>query len=186
MADVTNPTKTSLGELIPFRYVDLDGTEYAPATAPQFADTVLDLTLSCDSSGAYADGDVLAATQALAGAGRIEAGAGFIQSVMVLDVDDQGVAMDIIFMDANVSIGTENAAVSIADSDAVAIVGIVNVLASDYVDMINSQVATVTSIGMAYQCAAATTSLYVGVVTRGGTPTHEGAGVSLKIGLLRN
>jgi len=185
MADVTNPTKTSLGASIPMKYVDLDGTNYAPANAPIFADTVLDLTLSADTNQ-YAANDVLSATQELASAGRVAAGTGYIQSITVLDKDDQGVEMDVVFLDADVGIGTENAAVSVADSDAVAIVGIVNIETGDYTDMINSQFATVKNIGLPYKCAAGATSLYVATVTRGGTPTYTAAGLSLKIGILRN
>ena len=185
MADVTNPTKTSLGASIPMLYTDLDGTNYAPAvTVVGFADTVLDLTLTCDSN-AYTANDVLAATQALAGAARVAGGTGIIQTITLLDKDDQGVAMDLVFLDANVGIGTENAAVSVADSDAVAILGTINIGTSDYCDLINSQVATLTNVGFEYKCAAAATGLWVAAITRGGTPTYTAAGLSLKIGILK-
>ena len=185
MADVTNPTKTSLGASVPLLYTDIDGTNYAPAmTVVGFSDTVLDLTLSTDSDQ-YAANDVLAATQALAGAARVAGGTGIITTIGLLDKDDQGVAMDLVFLDANVSIGTENAAVSIADSDAEHVLGTVNIATTDYCDLINSQYATLRNVGFEYKCAAASTSLYVAAITRGGTPTHTASGIMLKFGILK-
>jgi hypothetical protein len=185
MADVTNPAKTSLGATVPLIITDVDGTNYANAvTVVGFADTVLDLTLTTDDSSHSAN-DVLAATQALAGAARVAGGTGVIQTIVVQDLSDQGVAMDLVFLDANVGIGTENAAVSVADSDAVAILGTVNIATTDYCDLINSQVATVRNVGLEFKCAAASTSLYVAAITRGGTPTYAATGLRLKIGILR-
>ena len=183
MADVTNPTKTSKGASVPLVYVDMDGTNYAPMTAPTFADTVLDLTLTVDSD-VYAANDVLAATQELASAARTTGGCGIIQTISVMDLDDQGVAMDLVFLDDSTAIGTENAAVSLADSDADAVLGYVSIAASDYCDLINSQVATVNNVGFHYKCATGSTSLYVAAITRGGTPTHTASGLSIKFGVL--
>ena len=83
------------------------------------------MTFSTDSD-AYASGDVLADRQEIASVGLANGAGGVIQSIVLLDQDDQAQAMDIVFLNSDVSLGTENAAVSIADSDADKIIGIVD------------------------------------------------------------
>lgn len=143
---------------------------------------VHDLTLSLNTSQ-YADGDVLADRQELANVLGIAGGAGVIQSLLVLDKDDQGAALDIIFLDANVTIGTENSAVSITDANAEKIIGNVEVAAADYVDMINNQHALKANLGIPFKCAAAQTSIWVAAVSRG-TGTYTASGIILKVGIL--
>lgn len=187
MANVTNPTKTSTGASIPLLWTDIDGTNYAPAVSVVgFADTVVSLAISTDSD-IYAANDVLFATQELAGMARIAAGTGTIVSIELTDRNDQGVAMDLVFLNSNASIGAENAGVGLAASDAAtdAIIGTVNIATTDYADLGSIKVATKRSVGLEYKCAAGTTSLWVGGVTRGGTPTHTATGLSLKVGILR-
>jgi hypothetical protein len=142
-----------------------------------------DLTLSLDTN-AYADGDVLADRQALANVVGLPAGAGVVQSITLLDCDDQGQALDIVILDSDVSLGTENAAVSIGDADAAKIIAIVEVAADDYIDLVNSQVACKDNLGIAFKCAAGDTSLYIGAISRG-TGTYTAAGIKMRIGILQ-
>lgn len=144
---------------------------------------VHELTLSLDTD-AYADGDVLAASQELENVAALEAGCGVIQSVLVLDGDDQGEALDLVFFTADVSLGTENSAVSISDANAAYIVGVVEVGAGDYVDLVNSQLAHLENLGIGFQTAAGETSLWVGAVSRG-TGTYTASGIKLKISVLQ-
>lgn len=144
---------------------------------------IITVTLSLDTS-IYADGDVLAATQEIANAARAPSGRAILQSIHVLDEDDQGVAFDVIFLGADVAIGTENAAPSITDADARQILGMVRVGAGDYIDLGGCRIATLTGLGLPLEPAAGATSLYLGAITRGGTPTYTAAGVSLRLGIL--
>jgi hypothetical protein len=146
---------------------------------------IVEVTASLDTS-AYADGDVLAATQALTEAMRENGGHGLLHSVAVLDKDDQGVAMDIVILKTNVSIGTENSAVSITDSDAEEILGIVSVGTGDYVDLVASQHATITGIGLGVVADASADDLYFALITRGGTPTHTASGIVLQFTFFRD
>ncbi len=134
------------------------------------------LTLSTD---AYADGDVLAATQEVENAVSIKGGSGVIQSIVVQDDDDQAGILDLIFFDANTSIGTENAAISMTDNDT--ITGIQEVVAADYVDMINSQVAHFENVGIVIRGVG--TSLYMAVASRD-TKTYSAAGLTVRLGIL--
>jgi hypothetical protein len=143
---------------------------------------LIDVTLSLDTS-AYASGDVLADTQEIANAVRIDGGRGILQSLTVLDEDDQGLEFDLIFLRANKSLGTENSAPNISDANARDIIGVVNVSADDYVDLGGCRIATVRNIGLLLEAVAGSTSLYVGAITRG-APTYSASGIKIRIGLL--
>jgi hypothetical protein len=145
--------------------------------------TVVDLTLSLDTS-AYADGDVLAEAQELTNAVRESGGSGVLQSIVVVDQNDQGEALDVVIADSSITLGTENGAVSISDADAAKILGIVEVVASDYVDLVNSQLATKNGLGISVE-ASGSSSLYVGAISRG-TGTYTASGIVLRIGILQD
>ncbi len=143
----------------------------------------VDLTLTLDTS-AYADGDVLADTQEIENvASSASTTRRYVKlvSIEVFDEDDNGTALDVVFLSANNSIGTENAAVSITDTNARDIQAIVNIATSDYKDLGGVQVATKSNI----QHILMTTlrKLYVACITRGGTPTYTASGIRLRIGI---
>jgi len=145
-------------------------------------DDSITITCSC-STDAYADGDVLFATQEIANAVRANGQSCILQSVHVVDIDDQGVEMDLIFFNANTSLGTENSAPDIDDTEVLTTLGIVNV--PDWIDLGGNRVATVTGIGLVLKAGADTTSLWVAGITRG-TPTHTENGLQVTFGFLRN
>lgn len=146
---------------------------------------VLDVTLSLDTN-AYSDGDVLADTQEIANAVRVPGGTAILQSVQVLDEDDQGCALTLVFSSGSGTLGTENAAPSISDANARNILGYVSVAALDYIDLGGSRIATIRGAGLVLKAAAGATSLYIAAITRGGTPTYTAAGIKLKLGLLQD
>jgi len=140
----------------------------------------LDVTLSL-TAGAYADNDVLADFQEVTDVMRATGEHGYVHSIVVMDEDDNAQAFDVVFADANVSLGTESGAVSISDADARSILGEVPVLTSDYKDYIGSQRATIRNVGLAIKASAGTKSIFVGAVLRSGTPTYTASGIRLKI-----
>lgn len=142
------------------------------------------LALSLDTN-AYAQDDVLADRQELADVVGIEAGCGIIQSVVLIDFDDNARAITLIFLDADVTIGTENSAVSISDANAASILGKVELAAADYEDMVNSQFAQDMNVGMTFRCAAATKSIWVAAIYRDATgDTYTASGITIKVGIL--
>lgn len=147
------------------------------------ASDVIVVTLSTDTS-AYADGDVLADTQAISNAVRANGGRAILQDVTILDKDDQGAAMDLVFLNANNSLGTENAAPNISDTNAEAIDGFVSIATTDYIDLGGCKVACVKNIGLMLEATGASTTLYIGAITRGGTPTYSASGLIVKLKLL--
>ena len=146
------------------------------------SDTVVTITCSLPV-GALTAGDVAFDTQEIANAARVSGGVVILQSVTLLAKDDNPAPIDLVFLDAATSIGTEDSAVSIADADAEDILGIVSIATTDYVDLVNSQVATKSGIGLEMK-AGASTSLYVAGITRG-MPTYTASGVMIKFAFLR-
>ena len=143
---------------------------------------VLDFLPTLDTS-IYADGDVLFDTTALANFFKNPGEGAYLQSIHALDEDDQGVAMDLVFLNAQVSLGTFNVAPAITDANARAILGIVNVPAAGFVDLGGCRVQTIRGIGLQLKPAAGLTTVYVAGITRGGTPTYTANGLRFKFGL---
>lgn len=132
------------------------------------------------AASTYADGDVLADTQELAGAIRINGGNGFITSIVILDEDDQGGDLDVVFFRSDVSLGTEDSAVSISDADARQIMCTVRVLSSDYDDLIASQVAVLSNVGCGVESASDSTSIWMGLISRD-TKTYTNGGIQVAV-----
>lgn len=145
---------------------------------------IVDVTLSLDTS-AYSNGDVLAETQAVASAVRVAAGKAVLHSIVLNDKDDQGAALDLVFLRTNVSLGTKNAAPSITDANADEILGIVSVISTDWIDLGGCKIATLRNVGLLLEAGAAATSIFIAAITRG-APTHTASGITLRLGLLRD
>lgn len=146
---------------------------------------LVDVTLSLDTS-AYADGDVLADTQVVTNALRKTDGTGVLTSLLVLDEDDQGVGLDLLFFNANVSLGTENSTPSITDANMRNYLGKVSVTAGDFNDWGGVRTATVKNIGLFLKSVSGSRDIYVAAVTRSGTPTYTASGIRLRLGVLWN
>lgn len=146
--------------------------------------SVFAVTFSLDTS-AYATGDVLAASQAMTSCLRKVDGSGLLTSIVLNDKDDQGVALDVVILSANVSIGTENAGVSISDADADSILAIIPVGASDWIDLGGCRVATIRNLGVPVKAVSGTSDLYVALITRG-APTYTASGITGRFGFLRD
>jgi len=146
---------------------------------------VIPVTLSLDTS-IYADDDVLAAPQEVTGFFAAKGGCAILQSIVLIDEDDQNVDIDVLFLDASGSIGNENAAFSPADAVARTIIGRVSFsAASDYMDCINSRHGQKTGIGLPLKAADDSTSIWVAAVVRSGTPTFTASGIRLMLGVFR-
>ena len=144
---------------------------------------VFEVTLSLDTN-IYADNDVLADTQILTAIMRKNGGSGIIKSVVLLDQDDQGTAVDLFFLRTSVNLGAENGVIDITDVEAVQIVGVVQIVAADYIDLIASQIAIKEGLNIVVDAASGVDDLYVAAAVRSGTPTYTAAGIKLKIGIL--
>ena len=105
-----------------------------------------------------------------------------LQSVVVLDSDNQNVAFDLIFSNATITLGTANSTVTITDADAAKIVGTVRmVVATHAYALVNSTLFTQGGLAIIMQ-GAGSTSLWVSGVIRSGTPTFTASGFKMKLG----
>lgn len=133
----------------------------------------------------YASGDVLFTTTAVAGALRTSGGKAVLQSIVILDKDDEKPAMNLVFLRANSSLGTINVAPDIDDTEALDVIGIVPVVAGDYVDLGANSVATIRNVGLTLDATTGTT-IYVGAFLTAGTPTFTAAtDIKLNFGILQ-
>lgn len=142
---------------------------------------IVDVTLSLDTS-AYTAGDVLADTQIVTGALRLLDGYGMLQSVVLIDEDDQGAALDLYFFSANRSLGAENGAPDISDANARDCLGCVAVGTADYKDLGGVKIATLKDINLPVKAVSASKNIYVGAVNGAGTPTYSASGLKLRLG----
>jgi hypothetical protein len=185
---------TALNALITTQNGYLDGVESALTGAQPAGEnhigsvtgltSYIDVTLSLDTN-AYASGDLLADTQVLTNAMRVNDGTGILQSIQVLDEDDQGIAFDLVFLSANNTLGTENSAVSVSDANARDILGLVSIATGDFIDLGGCRIATKTGVGLVVKPASGTRNVYVAAISRG-TGTYTASGVRLRLGFLQD
>jgi len=128
---------------------------------------------------------VLADTQAMANIARANAKGMLLHSLVVVDQDDQGGALDLVFLRKNVSLGAENGAVAISDADAANIQGIISIAAADYKDLGGVRVATKTGVGLLLVPGAGTRTLYIGAVSQD-AKTYTANGIVVRLGVLRD
>lgn len=141
----------------------------------------IDVTLSCDT-GILGAGEVIADSQEILGALRHKGDATELRSIVVIDEDDQGTAIDVIFMRAAKVLGAENSTPSISDADSREIVGRVSIAAADFTDLGGAREATKPNVALVMKGALDSNSLWVGAITRSGTPTYTAAGLKLRLG----
>lgn len=143
---------------------------------------VVEVTLTLDTA-AYVAGDVLSDTATVPNAVWTNGARGRLVSVVVIDEDDQGVAFDLVFLSANRSLGTKNAAPDISDADARDILGFVSLAAGDYIDLGGVLVATRSGLDLMLEAAAGSRDVYLGTITRG-VPTYTANGLKLRLGII--
>lgn len=123
----------------------------------------------------YASGDVVANPVEIPLVARLVGQPVHLRSIVLLDKSDQKSILDVVFLNANTTLGTLNAAVSVSDTNAETILGSVQLVAADYVDLVGSAVATkIVSAMLPMTPAAASKSIWVALISRG-TPTYGAA-----------
>jgi hypothetical protein len=115
-------------------------------------------------------------------------GTAIIQSITILDDNDFGESIDIVFMDTSgVLDATSDAGSAIDAADGVipqAILGFVNV--SNYFDGVAWKVGQKDNIGLAIQSASTTRSIWISAVNRGTARDWDTDGLHLKIGYIQD
>lgn len=157
------------------------------ATANAIPVKALDDVITIDATvdtNALADGDVAFATQEVAGFSTAADITSILQSVTVIDPDDQGIGIDLIFFSGNTTLGTENSAPDIDDTEVLTVIGRVQVGAGSFYDLVANRVACVYGIGLPMK-AGTGGSIWMAGIARG-APTYAGGHIYIKLGVLRN
>lgn len=147
---------------------------------------LIDVTLTTDDE-AHGNNDVIAQSIEIPNAVAVEGGSAIIQSIMILDEDDEAPSIDLIFQTDNTALASdEGEIVNISDENARDILGFVNV--SNYTDLLNCQVGIKTNIGLVVKAASTTKSIFVHAVNRsGGTYTPAATtDLKMKIGIIKD
>jgi hypothetical protein len=161
-----------------------NGDSWSQVVSTTVVSKIVDVTLTLDTS-AYTSGDVMSDTAEVSSAMRVTNGTGILDSIVVIDEDDQGIAFDVVVMSANRSLGTKNNAPSISDAHGRDVLGHVVIGSGDYIDLGGVRVATKTNIGLPVKAATDTDDIFIGTITRG-TPTYTAAGVRLRLGFIQD
>lgn len=143
--------------------------------------TITNVTLTLDTA-AYADGDLMADTQEVANCFPINSGTGVLNTVTVIDEDDQGQPFDLVFLDSNNTLGSENVPPTISDTNARAVLGWVPIKTTDYIDLGGVRVATISGLSLNIKANTGNNDMYVAAISRG-TGTYTASGVLLRIGV---
>lgn len=128
-------------------------------------------------------GDVVAATQVVTSATRFADAPAELYSLTVIDTDDQKAILTCVFFSANTSLGTEDSAPDIDDTEALTILGSVEIVAADYIDLGGASYATKKNIGLIVSPASGTRNIYMAIYTPvTSTPTYASGVVTARLG----
>ena len=146
---------------------------------------ILEGTPTVDTS-AYASGDLIGDDKITLGDAVISRGyGGLIESVVITDLGKQSASIDVVFFtsDPSGTTFTDNAALDIADTDLVKIVGVAAV--ADWYAFNDNSVGQVLNLALPFVLRD-DENLYAALVSRG-TPTYASTSdLTLRVGVLRN
>lgn len=132
--------------------------------------TVLKSVTPTISTGIYAAKDAIGGIMEFTNAARTSAAGGIVESVVIVDKDQERTGIDLVLFSATVAgTVTDNAAFDPTDADLANCVGVIPIASGDYFDFSDNAVASRSGVGLAYVCAA--TSLF-GVLVARATPTY--------------
>ena len=147
---------------------------------------LIDVTLTTDAE-AHADNDVIAQSIEIPNAVSVPGGSAIIQSIMLLDEDDEAPIVDLIFQTDNTALASdEGEVINISEANARDILGFVNI--SSWSDLVACQIAVKSNIGLVVKAASTTKSIWVHAVNRSGGTYTPAATTDLKmrIGIVKD
>jgi hypothetical protein len=156
------------------------GTAYIGQAAAPVQFVTVSMTTPTDAQDA---GDVVAATQVVTNATRAADVPAFLESICIIDTDDQKAILTAVFFDANTSLGTEDAAPDIDDTEMLTVLGSVEFVAADYIDLGGASYAYKRNLRMAVNPASGTRNIYMALYTPAtSTPTYASGIITVKLG----
>jgi hypothetical protein len=152
-----------------------------PATRERLK--IVDVTFTTDTA-AYANNDLVADTQTISGAFYDIDTPGYVESVYLLDTDDNtAIPFIVFFLSGSGSLGSENGALNPTDAVALTVCGTIDIAAADFKDLINSKAATMRNLELPVKPIAGTRDLGIAVAIGTGTPTFTATGLKARIAI---
>ena len=135
--------------------------------------------------------DVLFNPVEITNAVSVNGGKSLLHSICLIDQTDTstdaGVSIDLVFTQDSTNLGSLDGAVDCADTVLDGILGIINISAGSYVDMINGQISTKTNVGLSLIGASATSkSVYVGGVIRETGTARASDAIDIRLGIIKD
>ena len=147
---------------------------------------VITLTAVCNAEASEVATSIFQADE-IANAVAVKGGTCLLHSVGLLDDDDHGEAIDLVFMDTTGLLdATDDGTVIDAAVGVIpdAILGVVSI--SSYFDGVAWKYGHKENIGLVLKAASGSTSIYVSGINRGGTQTWSASGLRLKLGFIKD
>lgn len=136
------------------------------------------------NADAYDSGDVLFDTTEVTAAFAANDGTGLIQTITVLDGDDQAAAaMTLFIMTTSTSLGTKDSTPSISDANAQAILHIIPIASGDWTDVGGGKIVSLKNLALPIHAGSGVDDFWIAATT-GGTPTQTTSGIIIKISIL--
>ena len=140
------------------------------------------------TTNACSDGEIVFDNEKIENCVAVKGGSCILQSVTILDDDDIGAAVDLVFLSASGSLGTEGSAISVDDASSTVpgtILGVVTV--SNYMDGVNWKLGHKENIGLVLKAASTSRDIYVACINRSGSSATWGADdLHLKFGIVQD
>lgn len=121
------------------------------------------------TAGAYHAKDAVGGLLTFANAVRVSAGKSILNTVTIIDNDDEKAGLELWLYNADPTASSDNAALDPTDANLAKCVGVVPISSADYFSANDNGVACVRGVGLQFYCAG--TSLY-GQLKCTGTPTY--------------
>ena len=138
------------------------------------------------TTNACSDAEIIFANETLTDAVGVKGGSAIIQSIVLIDDDDHGGAVDLIFHSVSGIFGTEGAAISSTDVTLLRSIKAV-VTVSTYMDGVNWMIGHKENIGAIVSAESTSTDLYVTCINRsGGALTYSADGLYLIVNLVQD
>lgn len=143
-------------------------------------------TVTIDTA-AYTAGDLLGGKLTLTDAVRVVGSSGIVQSIVLIDQDNEKREIDVVFFDSDPSgtTFTNNAALDVADADMAKIVGTVKITSADYISFADNAVATRSAIGLAFKTDGSR-DLYAALVVREAPTYTATTDIALRVTILQD
>lgn len=147
---------------------------------PRFV--TVSMTVPTDAQDA---GDVIAATQVVATCCPGNDIPTTLHSVTIIDTDDQKAALYLVFLDANTTLGTEDVAPDIDDTEALTLQGApIDFAVADYKDLGGASYAGRNGLGMVLKPATGTDDVYMAIVLGGVAATYASGVITVRLGFI--